>query len=302
MFYMQAKLVLENKSLESSIVGERELSLLSPERITILKSLAKEPKYPAEMARELKMPVQSLYYHFKQLLEAKLIELEGYSEQRGAIARKYNCNLEALSIVIREHWHPFSSAAFKKPPSILSHFISGSHFDGKIVLGSPDPHGKFRARASEFCATEFAMMLGNFATFDYPLYYLDTELKEKNKKDNLVLFGGPKVNMLISEINNYLPIYFHEKTFELHSKLSNKKYSENYGVVELVDNPFSKNKKILVLAGSDHEGTRAAVLALLKERDKIEKGNNYDATVLAKVVQGFDDDGDGIVDAVEILE
>ncbi|HLC48609.1 MAG TPA: S-layer protein [Candidatus Norongarragalinales archaeon] len=302
MIKMEAKLVLENRSLESAIVGEGALSILSPERIAILKSLAREPKYPAEMARELKMPAQSLYYHFRQLHEAKLIELEGYSEQRGAIARKYKCSLEALSIVIREHWHPFSSAAFRKPPSFLSNFISGSHFEGKIVLGSPDPHGKFRARASEFCATEFAMMLGNYATFDYPLYYLDTELKEKNRRDNLIVFGGPKVNMLISDINPFLPIYFHEKTFELQSKLSNKKYTENYGVVELIENPFNKGKKILILAGSDHEGTRAAVLALLKERDKIEKGNNYDAGVLAKVVQGFDEDGDGIVDAVEILE
>ena len=30
--------------------------------------------------------------------------------------------------------------------------------------------------------------------------------------------------------------------------------------------------------------------------------NAYDAGVLAKVVQGFDEDGDGIVDSVEILE
>ncbi|MFH1257859.1 MAG: S-layer protein [Candidatus Micrarchaeota archaeon] len=299
---MKGKLVVESKSLESEIIDQRQLSILSEERIKILKMLSKEPKYPAELARELKMPVQSLYYHFKQLEGAKLIELEGYSEQRGAIARKYKCNLEALSVVIREHWHPFSSAAFKKPPAFIQNFISGSHFEGKIVLGSPDPHGKFRARASEFCASEFAMFLGNYATFDYPLYLLDTELKESHRKGNLVLFGGPKVNMLINEINPYLPIYFEEKAFGISSKLSGKKYTENFGVIELIENPFAKGKKILVLAGSDHEGTRAAVLTLLKERDKIEKGNNYDGKQLAKVVQGFDDDGDGIVDAVEILE
>ncbi len=299
---MDAKLVSEGKSLESTIVGEKSLSILSEERIRILKILAKESRYPAELAKELKIPVQSLYYHFRQLQEAKLIELESYSEQRGAIARKYKCSIEALSIVIREHWHPFSSTTFKKPPLFLRDFISGSHFSGKIVLGSPDPHGKFRARGMEFCATELAMLLGSYATFDYPLYYLDTELKEKHKRENLIIFGGPKVNMLIGEINPYLPIYFAEKTFELHSKLSNRKYSENYGLIELIENPFNKGRKLLVIAGSDHEGTRAAVLALLKERDKIEKGNNFDAKVLAKVVQGFDEDGDGIVDAVEILE
>ena len=34
----------------------------------------------------------------------------------------------------------------------------------------------------------------------------------------------------------------------------------------------------------------------------MEKGNNFDAGTFAKVVLGFDEDGDGIVDAVEILE
>jgi hypothetical protein len=248
------------------------------------------------------MPVQTLYYHFKQLSEAGLIDFESYSEQRGAIARKYKCNIEAIGMVIRDHWHPFSSATYKKPPIFLQNFIENSHFEGKIILGSPDPHGKFRARASEFCAAEFAMMLGAFATFDYPLYQLDTELKEKDRKNNLVVIGGPKVNMVISEINSALPIYFDEKTFELHSKLSGKKYTENFGIIELIENPFQKGKKILVLAGSDHEGTRAAVLTLLKERNKVEAGNQYDRKVIAKVVQGFDEDGDGIVDAVEILE
>lgn len=299
---MDAKILLENKSLDTRLVDAKSISILSAGRLSILKKLTHSPSYPSELARELKMPVQTLYYHFKLLSDAGLIEFESYSQQQGAIARKYKCNLEAISIVIKEHWHPFSTAAHKKPPIFLQNFILNNHFDGKIILGSPDPHGKFRSRASEFCAMEFAMMLGGFAAFDYPLYLLDTEIKEKDRKNNLVLFGGPKVNMLISEINPHLPIYFDEKSFELQSKLSKKKYSENFGVIELIDNPFQKGKKVLVIAGSDHEGTRAAVLTLLKHRNKVEGGNMYDPKIIAKVVQGFDEDGDGIVDAVEILE
>ena len=64
----------------------------------------------------------------------------------------------------------------------------------------------------------------------------------------------------------------------------------------------AKGRKALFIAGSDHMGTRAAVLALLTEMDKMARGNMFDAGSLAKVVQGFDEDGDGIVDAVEILE
>jgi hypothetical protein len=51
-----------------------------------------------------------------------------------------------------------------------------------------------------------------------------------------------------------------------------------------------------------HFGTRVAVLSLLQKTRELEKGNFHDSSKIAKVVQGFDENGDGIVDAVEILE
>ncbi|MBU1198070.1 S-layer protein [Candidatus Micrarchaeota archaeon] len=296
------RLVDGSNALEVKLVSEDTLSILSKERIAILKALSRESRYPAELARELHMQVQTVYYHVRLLHEAKLIELDRYEEQGGALAKKFRCTTEALAVVLHSRWKPFSAIKHAKPPVFLERFIDQRLFTGKIIVGSPDPHGRFRSRGSEFCATEFAMFLGQYASFEYPLYYLDTEVKETTKRQPLVVIGGPKVNMLASELNPHLPIRYEERSLELHSTLSGKKYSDNVGVIELVNNPWNKRTPILFLAGSDHTSTRVAVLALLKHRTALEKGNTFDSSVHAKIVQGFDEDGDGIVDAVEILE
>ena len=300
---MDSKLVVEGRSLSAAIVGEGALGVLSRDRIRILRCLSGEPKYPAQVARELRMQVQTVYYHMRLLQQEGLAKFVESEEKGGATAKKFSAAGDALAVVVNEKaWKPFSAGALAKPPAFLKGFFTGGYFDGKFVLGSPDPHGKYRARGSELCAAEAAMFLGRFGAFDYPLYYLDTEMREAARKQNLVVLGGPKVNSFLGEINSHLPIYFEEKTFTVKSRLSGKSYEENVGVIEVVENPFNKNKKMLVLAGTNHDSTRVAVLALLKELKKLEKGNHFDAGVFASVVQGFDEDGDGIVDAVEVLE
>lgn len=300
---MEARLVSEGRALSAAVVGENALGVLSVDRLRILRCLSSESKYPAQVARELKMQVQTVYYHMRLLQEEGLVKFVETEEKGGATAKKFVSAGDALAVVVSSRgWKPFSASASSKPPSFLKHFFSNGFFDAKFVLGSPDPHGKYRARGSELCAAEAAMYFGQFGAFDYPLYYLDTELKEPVRRQNLVVLGGPKVNSFLGEINSALPIFFEEKTFTIRSKISGKTYEENVGVIEVVDNPFNKSKKILVLAGTNHASTRVAVLALLKEKSKLEKGNHFDSSKHANIVQGFDEDGDGIVDAVEILE
>jgi DNA-binding transcriptional ArsR family regulator len=298
-----AQLVSNSRALDAKIVDGSQLSLLSADRLKILASLGEEPKYPAQVARELKMQVQTVYYHVRLLSEAGLIRFVELEEKGGATAKKFASTASALAVVVDSNaWKPFASAKMAKPPAFLEPFVAGGSTDLKFVLGSPDPHGKYRARASELAAVELAMYLGNFATFTYPLYLLDTELKEKDKKANLVAVGGPKVNLLVSEINSHLPIQFEDKSFAIHSKLSGKTYEENVAVLEIVENPFNRTKKIMVVAGTNHSATRVAVLALLKERQRILEGNQFSPTTTANVLQGYDEDGDGVVDAVEVLE
>ena len=67
-------------------------------------------------------------------------------------------------------------------------------------------------------------------------------------------------------------------------------------------NPFNPEKSILLLAGRRYSGTRAAIIAFLKNFKEIAKGNIHDKNVYAKVVEGTDLDSDGIVDNVEFRE
>jgi len=299
---LSARIVSDSKAVDTEIVGEKTVASLSRERLAILKALAKEPKYPAELAREMKMPVQTIYYHMHMLDQAGLIKVEQQVARRGAVAKKYALSVDAVSVVFRSAWRPFIQQSKSKIPAIFSPFIANGTLDAKMVLGSPDPHGKYRARGSEYCAAELAMMLGQFTEFSPPLFCLDTEARVELKHKNLILLGGPKVNTVVNDINEHLSIYFEGKTFGICSRLSGKRYEENVGIVEIVENPFNRSKKILLAAGLNQAGTRTAVLALVKELDKISEGNMFDKKQLAHVVQGFDEDGDGIVDTVEILE
>ncbi|MFH0922904.1 MAG: hypothetical protein V1811_02485 [Candidatus Micrarchaeota archaeon] len=235
------------------------------------------------------------------LEQAGLHKKAGTEEKGGALAKKFEAAEDAIAVVVRDEWKSFHSGS-RKTPVFFQHFIERGFLNAKIIVGSPDPHGPYRARGSELCALELSCMLGQYAAFNYPLYYLDTELREAVKKQNLFLLGGPKVNTLLWEANKSLPIRFDEKTFDVHSTLSGKTYSENVGIIEIADSPFASGRKLFVIAGNNHLATRVGVLALLKERKKLEQNNSFDSKVFAKVVQGFDEDGDGIVDAVDILE
>ena len=292
----------EGKTLECKEIEGDSMKVLSEERLEILELISKEAMYPAQIARKVRMQVQAVYYHIKLLEKAGLARFVEYEERRGGVAKKFASASDSLAIVLnKEGWAKFREQK-TEVPSLLSPFIKNGMFDGRMVLGSPDPHGKYRARGNELCMVEFSMILGQYAGFSFPLYVLDTEMKEGEREMNLVLAGGPKVNTLVSEVNSHLPIQFDAGSFDVHSTLSGKKYGENIGLVELIENPFNRKKKILFLGGLNQNGTRAAVLSLVKKMKEIEEGNTYNPDIIAKVVEGFDDNGDGVVDAVEILE
>lgn len=296
------KLINENgEAVNCMEIDVNKFASLSKERLQILMMLIKQPMYAAEIARAIGVEEQALYYHIKLLQKAGLVKFTDYEEKRGGVAKKFIASAESIALVLSNNWKHYAHSQIAAP-KIFSHFIDNGTFNGKFVVGSPDPHGKYRARASEFPILELAMLLGSYATFSFPLYVLDTQLNENDKKQNLIIAGGPKVNILTAEINDELPLRFDKATFEIYSKFSKKRYSGNIGVIELLPNPFAKNKRILLLGGLNHHGTRAAILAIIKKMKQIEEGNKHNAKVIAKVVEGFDENSDGIVDTVEILE
>jgi hypothetical protein len=75
---------------------------------------------------------------------------------------------------------------------------------------------------------------------------------------------------------------------------------DNHGLIAKINNPYNKDKKILILAGVRSIGTKAAVIALTNYGNKIYDNSSTD-NQLALVVQGFDMNADGKIDHVDIV-
>lgn len=139
---------------------------------------------------------------------------------------------------------------------------------------------------------------------------LDVDVKaEKEEKNNLILVGGPGTNLLTQEVNEHLPIKFNMQPSEqgfLFGGMFSKKTSRVYtadvaGLVAKIVNPWDEAKRVIVLAGNKAVGTKACVLALTSFWKKTLKDYNGSDT-FATVIQGFDLDGDGKVDSIDVLE
>ena len=102
----------ENKSLDCIELGSSHIGALSIDRFQILQLLSKGPMYPAEIAREMNVEIQSIYYHVRLLEKAGLVKFYDYIEVGGAAAKRYALTSSAVSVIISPSWKSFVS---KKP-------------------------------------------------------------------------------------------------------------------------------------------------------------------------------------------
>src|SRR3990170_915712 len=266
--------------------------------------------------KKLGVHEQKVYYHIRRLAQAVIIEIVKEEEKKGAIARFYRVTFPAFGVEL-----PFgnrkiaaldSTEMDEKLKEFFSPFLKDGVFDGKIIVGSPDPHGPFKARARDgHYAAYLSLFLGRYVTLpDDFVIKLDVDVKvEKEEKNNLILVGGPGTNLLTQEVNNHLPTRFSVKSTEegflfggLISQRTGAVYtSDNIGLIAKITNPWDRTKRIIVTAGNKAVGTKACVLALTKFWKETLKNFNA-ADDFAAVIQGFDMDGDGKVDAIEVLE
>ncbi|MBU3958022.1 MAG: hypothetical protein KKB25_03020, partial [Nanoarchaeota archaeon] len=110
-------------------------------------------------------------------------------------------------------------------------------------------------------------------------------------------------------INSKLPINFKTSRKQgsfystIFSSLSKKSYDgEEIGMIVKAKNPFDESKSVMLLAGRRSQGTKAAIIAFMKNFEEVCAGNRHNPKVFAKVVEGIDSDSDGVVDSVEIKE
>ena len=243
----------------------------------ILTMLSKKEMYPLEIARQLGMHEQKVYYHIRKLAKAGAITVEREEKKKGATAKYYKTVSPAFGIEFPDGYKAIQNLCLlsidKQLQEFFKEFISNGVFDGKIVVGSPQPHGPFKTSARDgHYAAHLALFIGQFAKMPTEFAVkLDVDVKvEKEEKNNLILVGGPGTNLLTQEINEYLPIKFIMQSSEqgfLLGGLSSKKTLQVYtsdvsGLIAKIVNPWDKTKRIVVLAGNKAVGTKACVLAL----------------------------------------
>jgi DNA-binding transcriptional ArsR family regulator len=283
----------------------------------ILVMLSEKEMYPLEMAKKLGIHEQKVYYHIRKLAKSGAITVAREEEKKGAMAKYYKPVSQAFGIELPQEYKTVQRLSLleinKQIQQFFREFIKeDGTFEGKIVVGSPTPHGPFKTSARDgHYASYLTFFLGQFAkTPEEFAIKLDVDVKaEKEEKNNLILVGGPGTNLLTQEINEHLPIKFNMQPSEqgfLFGGLFSRKTGHVYtadmaGLVAKIVNPWDRNKRVIVLAGNKAVGTKACVLALTNFWKKTLKDYEGSET-FARVIQGFDLDGDGKVDSIDVLE
>lgn len=286
--------LVDERSDGMYVLSAKELDFFSPLETKILHLISKKPTYPKNIAKQLKVNEQTVYYHIKNLQKSGVIRITRKEVHGAYVANIYELSSPSFFVKFSEMRKsqkvPVSENEFLKP------FIEGGRLNAKIVVGSPDPHGPERARSRDaYYAIDLGLFLGKFLFESSSAVSLDTDIRENELKNNLIVIGGPVINRITRMINDKMPIRFDARK-NIYSSISRKTYKQDdCGIIAKIQNPFDRSKSILLIAGKRYSGTRAGILSFIKKFDEISKKNS-------RIVEGLDNDSDGIIDDMKILE
>ena len=137
----------------------------------ILILLSKKEMYPLEIARQLGMHEQKVYYHIRKLAKAGAIRVQREEKKKGAIAKYYKTVSPAFGIEFDFGYKLIQNVCLlstdKQLQDFFKEFISNGVFDGKIIVGSPQPHGPFKTSARD---GHYAAHLAFLGTIGYNAY------------------------------------------------------------------------------------------------------------------------------------
>src|ERR1700690_1973220 len=171
---MQRKLLLQDHDNTQEI---KEISILTdPQKLKmilgnlswkILTILSKKEMYPIEIAKQLGMHEQKIYYHMRILAKAGAIVVVREEKKKGATAKYYKTVSPAFGIEFPYGYKPIQNLCTlsidKQLQDFFKEFIKDGVFDGKIVVGSPQPHGPFKTSARDgHYAAHLVLSLGQF--------------------------------------------------------------------------------------------------------------------------------------------
>jgi len=321
---MDKKLLLHEENKKQKI---KEITIMKdPQKLKmilnrlswkILAMLSEREMYPLELAKKLGIHEQKVYYHVRKLAKAGAITIAREEEKKGAIAKYYKAVSPAFGIELPQGYRTIQRLSLLSMNQQIQKFFKeliteDGRFEAKLVVGSPTPHGPFKTSARDgHYASYLTFFLGQFAKIPEEFAIkLDVDVKaEKEEKNHLILVGGPGTNLLTQEVNEHLLTKFNMQPSEqgfLFGGLVSRKTSHVYtadtaGLIAKIVNPWDNTKRIIVLAGNKAVGTKACVLALTNFWKKTLKDYHGEDT-FATVIQGFDLDGDGKVDSIDVLE
>ena len=301
--------VIEKQKSEVYSLPARELNVRDAKSVSsglaqkILGILSREAMCPIDIAKSLRVHEQKVYYHIRNLEKSGIIKIVKKEARNGAIANIYALWEPAFVIKFKNFELTSKIGQIRNESEFLVPFIKEGQLNSLIIVGSPDPHGPDKARSRDgYYGMDLALFLGTFLNY-VPKFNvkLDTEVRDEDFNNNLILIGGPVVNKVVDKVNSRLPIRFENGNIK--STISNEVYPQDEcGLIVKSKSPLNKDKHILVVAGKRFSGTRAAIIAFLNDFKKITGGNVHNPGIMAKVVEGIDLDSDGIIDAVEFRE
>jgi len=323
-YVMKKKLLLQDegktqKVKEICMIGDAQKlkMILGQTSWRILTLLSEKEMYPLEIARHLNVHEQKVYYHVRKLEKAGAITVVKEEKRKGATAKYYKAVSSAFGVEFphgyRTMQRPSLASVSGQLLGFFKEFINKDGvFDGKIVVGCPNPHGPFKTSARDgHYAAHLTFFLGQFVKNPEEFAIkLDTDVKaEKEERNNLILVGGPGTNLLTQEINEHLPVRFNMQSSEngfllggMVSQRTGRVYTaDTAGMVAKIENPWDTSKRIIIIAGNKAVGTKACVLALTNYWNKTLQKYILNSD-FAAIIQGFDLDGDGKVDSIEVSE
>jgi DNA-binding transcriptional ArsR family regulator len=132
----------------------------------ILTLLSEKEMYPLEIARQLGIHEQKVYYHIRKLAKAGAITVQREEKKKGATAKYYKTVSPAFGIEFPRGYKTIPSLSLigleKQVQEFFKEFVDEKGaFEGKIVVGSPAPHGPFKTSARDgHYAAHLALFIG----------------------------------------------------------------------------------------------------------------------------------------------
>lgn len=265
------------KSSLYSIDPSQAMVLAHSLRWKIMKLLIQdEPIYAKQLARELNVTESKIHYHLTQLRKAQLIEIEGVRSIKQGRAKLLRPIATDFILSLLNNKSGLKESVFNK--LFYSRFCTPESFEGRIVVGSSVPHGRYDAISRDgHLVGELSWYLGtNLAgtSLNPPLNLVDTDLNYLSEKSivpsNLILIGGHITNELTAKYNKTLKrkfnVFFTEnKIVSEDCEFSNP----NEGLLAIFRDPKNVEKWVLILAGVRSLGTRSTIYAIVNNHIEV---------------------------------